>query len=322
MTEEGSTCPMERTLAMRSKKKRGVWKYVRQHPWLYLLMLPGIVYLFIFNYIPMYGVVIAFEKFNFVKGIFGSKWIGLENFRDLFGSDQFFRVFRNSLEFSLLRLLFSFPMPIILALLLNEVRQMKYKKLIQTIVYVPHFISWVVVASLVINLLLPTKQGAVNTVMSWFGVMPRNYLTSSAHFRGIVIAAEIWKGAGWGTIVYLSALSQVDPQIYEAAYIDGANRWQIMFRITLPGILSTVSVMLILRIGSLMNNGFEQIYLLYSPMVYDVADVFETYTYRIGIQGGKYSYSTAVGLFQSVVGFILIMVSNYASRRLSESSLF
>ena len=313
---------MERIAAVRTKKKKGVGKYILQHPWLYLLMLPGLIYLFIFNYIPMYGVVIAFEKFNFVKGIFGSKWIGLENFRDLFSSDQFLRVFKNSLEFSLLRLLFSFPMPILLALLLNEVRHMKYKKAIQTIVYIPHFISWVVVASLVINLLLPTKEGAVNTIMGWFGVAPRNYLTSSAHFRGIVIAAEIWKGAGWGTIVYLSALSQVDPQIYEAAYIDGANRWQIMGRITLPGIMSTVSVMLILRIGSLMSNGFEQIYLLYSPVVYDVADVFETYTYRIGIQGGKYSYSTAVGLFQSVVGFILIMISNYASRKVSESSLF
>lgn len=151
---------------------------------------------------------------------------------------------------------------------------------------------------------------------------PANYLTSPRHFRGIVIAAEIWKTAGWGTIVYLSALTQVDPQIYEAAYIDGANRLQLMFRITLPSIMSTISVMLILRLGSLMNNGFEQIYLLYSPLVYEVADVFETYTYRIGIQGGRYSYSTAVGLFQSVVGFILIISSNYVSRKLGENSLF
>lgn len=309
-------------LSAHPKKSRKVWNYVKAHPWLYLMMIPGLLYLAIFNYAPMYGVVIAFQKFNFVKGISGSKWIGLQNFRELFQSEQFMRVMSNSIGFSLQRLIWSFPMPIVLALLLNEVRHVKYKKLVQTVVYIPHFISWVVVASLVINLLKPTPDGAINTLLGMFGVAPADYLTNPKHFRSIVIIAEIWKGAGWGTIVYLSALTQVDPQIYEAAYIDGANRWQIMFKITLPSIMSTISVMLILRLGSLMNNGFEQIYLLYSPLVYEVADVFETYTYRIGIQGGRYSYSTAVGLFQSVVGFILIITSNTASRKLGESSLF
>lgn len=309
-------------LSARPKKSRQVWNYVKAHPWLYLMMIPGLLYLAIFNYAPMYGVVIAFQKFNFVKGISGSKWIGLQNFRELFQSEQFMRVMSNSIGFSLQRLIWSFPMPIVLALLLNEVRHVKYKKLVQTVVYIPHFISWVVVASLVINLLKPTPDGAINTLLGMFGVAPADYLTNPKHFRSIVIIAEIWKGAGWGTIVYLSALTQVDPQIYEAAYIDGANRWQIMFKITLPSIMSTISVMLILRLGSLMNNGFEQIYLLYSPLVYEVADVFETYTYRIGIQGGRYSYSTAVGLFQSVVGFILIITSNTVSRKLGESSLF
>lgn len=309
-------------LSAQPKKSRKVWNYVKAHPWLYLMMIPGLLYLAIFNYAPMYGVVIAFQKFNFVKGISGSKWIGLQNFRELFQSEQFMRVMSNSIGFSLQRLIWSFPMPIVLALLLNEVRHVKYKKLVQTVVYIPHFISWVVVASLVINLLKPTPDGAINTLLGMFGVAPADYLTNPKHFRSIVIIAEIWKGAGWGTIVYLSALTQVDPQIYEAAYIDGANRWQIMFKITLPSIMSTISVMLILRLGSLMNNGFEQIYLLYSPLVYEVADVFETYTYRIGIQGGRYSYSTAVGLFQSVVGFILIITSNTVSRKLGESSLF
>ena len=309
-------------LSARPKKSRKVWNYVKAHPWLYLMMIPGLLYLAIFNYAPMYGVVIAFQKFNFVKGISGSKWIGLQNFRELFQSEQFMRIMSNSIGFSLQRLVWSFPMPIVLALLLNEVRHVKYKKLVQTVVYIPHFISWVVVASLVINLLKPTPDGAINTLLGMFGVAPADYLTNPKHFRSIVIIAEIWKGAGWGTIVYLSALTQVDPQIYEAAYIDGANRWQIMFKITLPSIMSTISVMLILRLGTLMNNGFEQIYLLYSPLVYEVADVFETYTYRIGIQGGRYSYSTAVGLFQSVVGFILIITSNTVSRKLGESSLF
>ena len=310
------------SFSVRPKKRGAVWNYVKSHPWLYLMMIPGLLYLIIFNYAPMYGVVIAFQKFNFVKGISGSKWIGLQNFEELFRSDQFLRVLRNSIEFSLTRLIWSFPMPIVLALLLNEVRHTKYKKAVQTIVYSPHFISWVVVASLVINLLQPTRQGAINALLGIFGVEPANYLTSVKHFRSIVVISEIWKTAGWGTIVYLSALTQVDPQIYEAAYIDGANRWQIMFRITLPSIMSTISIMLIMRLGSLMNNGFEQIYLLYSPLVYEVADVFETYTYRIGIQGGRYSYSTAVGLFQSVGGFLLIISSNYVSRKLGESSLF
>lgn len=304
------------------KRKGSFGRYVRMHPWLYLMMIPGLLYILLFHYVPMYGVVIAFQKFNFVKGILGSKWIGLQNFKELFSSEQFLRVFRNSLEFSLIRLIFSFPMPIILALLLNEVRHMRYKKLVQTIIYIPHFISWVVVASLVSNLLMPTNEGAVNAFLGLFGIPPANYLTSPAHFRGIIVTAEIWKGAGWGTIVYLSALSQVDQEIYEAAYIDGANRWKVMWYITFPCILSTVSIMLILRLGSLMSNGFEQIYLLYSPMVYDVADVFETYTYRIGIQGGRYSYSAAVGMFQSVVGFILIITSNFISRKVGESSLF
>ena len=313
---------MEQPVLRSTNKKSKTWSYIKAHPWLYIMLLPGLIYLLVFNYLPMYGVVIAFKDFNFVKGIFGSQWIGLKNFKELFASEQFLRVFRNSIEFSLLRLLWSFPMPILLALFLNEVRHAKYKKAIQTVVYIPHFISWVVVASLVINLLEPTGNGAVNALLGIFGVAPANYLTSSSHFRSIIIIAEIWKGAGWGTIVYLSALSQVDPEIYDAAYIDGANRWQIMRRITFPSITSTVAVMLILRLGGLMNNGFEQIYLLYSPLVYEVADVFETYTYRIGIQGGRYSYSTAVGLFQSVVGFIFIMGSNYVSRKLGDSSLF
>ena len=310
------------SLSVYPKKRGAVWNYVKSHPWLYLMMIPGLLYLIIFNYAPMYGVVIAFQKFNFVKGISGSKWIGLQNFEELFRSEQFLRVLRNSIEFSLTRLIWSFPMPIVLALLLNEVRHTKYKKAVQTIVYIPHFISWVVVASLVINLLQPTRQGAINALLGIFGVEPANYLTSVKHFRSIVVISEIWKTAGWGTIVYLSALTQVDPQIYEAAYIDGANRWQIMFRITLPSIMSTSSIMLIMRLGSLMNNGFEQIYLLYSPLVYEVADVFETYTYRIGIQGGRYSYSTAVGLFQSVIGVIFLLGANKLAKNFGERGVW
>lgn len=304
------------------KRGKGAWAYIKAHPWLYVLMLPGLAYLLLFNYYPMYGVAIAFQKFNFVKGIFGSQWIGLKNFKELFGSAQFAMVFKNSLELSLLRIFWTFPMPIFLALLLNEVRSMRFKRAVQTLVYIPHFISWVVVAGIITNMLMPTKEGLLNALLALFGAKPVNLLTSVDHFRGVIIVAEIWKGAGWGTIIYLSALTRVDSEIYEAAAIDGANRLRVMWHITLPGIRPTIATMLILRLGGILNNGFEQIFLLYSPLVYEVADVFETYTYRIGIQGGRFSYSTAVGLFKSVVGFIMIMGTNYISRRLSDSSLF
>ncbi|GHU73079.1 putative multiple-sugar transport system permease YteP [Clostridia bacterium] len=303
------------------RRRSRTWLYIKSHPWLYILMLPGLAYMILFHYVPMYGVVIAFEKFNFVKGIFGSEWIGTVNFRELFSSRQFRTVLTNSLSFSIIRMLWGFPMPLILALLLNEVRNDRFKRFVQSVAYIPHFISWVVVAALVVNLLNPTHAGAVNVFLGFFGVPARNYLTSARHFRSIIVVAEIWKSAGWGTIVYLAALSRVDPQIYEAARIDGANRWQMMRHVTLPSIFSTISVMLILRLGNLMNNGFEQIFLLYSPLVYEVADVFETYTYRIGIQGGRYSYSAAVGLFQSVVGFVLIMSSNHISRKFGENGI-
>ncbi len=306
----------------RDLTRQSTWSYVRAHPWLYILMLPGLAYVIIFHYLPMYGVVIAFQNFNLIKGVFGSPWIGLQNFRELFGSSQFFKVFKNSLVFSLIRMFWGFPAPILLALLLNEVRRTRFKRTVQTIVYIPHFISWTVIAGMLTNLLAPTADGAVNTLLGWLGIGPVTFLTNARMFRSVIVTAEIWKSAGWGTIIYLSALTRVDPELYEAAVIDGANRWQMCWRITLPSIMSTVAVMMILRLGSLLNNGFEQIFLLYSPLVYEVADVFETYTYRLGLQGGRFSYSTAVGLFQSLVGFVMIVSTNYISRRISDSGLY
>ncbi|HIS86364.1 MAG TPA: sugar ABC transporter permease [Candidatus Faecivicinus avistercoris] len=309
----------------RKRKKgwgRSTWLYVREHPWLYLMLIPSFIYLLIFCYGPMYGIVMAFQDFNLVKGIGGSEWIGLQNFQDLFSSRQFTRVFRNSVVFSLLRIAWGFPAPILLALMLNEVRSMKFKKTVQTIVYIPHFVSWVVVAGMIKNILGPDETSMFNKLMSYFGKGPYNPLIDPSAFRSIVVAAEIWKEAGWGTIIYLSALTRIDEDLYEAAHIDGANRWQCIWYITLPGISGTIAVMLILRLGSILNNGFEQIFLLYSTYVYSVADVFETYTYRIGLMDARYSYSTAVGLFQSVVGCIMVFGANAISRKISDSSLF
>lgn len=314
---------MERTVVAPKKTK---WQktliYMAEHKWLYLMLIPSIVYILIFAYTPMYGIVMAFQDFSLVKGVFGSEWIGLQNFEDLFGSRQFQRVFRNSLQFSAIRIFWGFPAPIILALMLNEIRSIKFKRLVQTIIYIPHFVSWVVVAGMIKNLLAPDGSSALNTLMGFFGLGPYNPLISTKAFRSVIVVAEIWKGAGWGTIIYLSALTRIDQEIYEAAYIDGASRLQCIRYITLPGIAGTISVMLVLRLGSVLNNGFEQIHLLYSTYVYSVADVFETYTYRIGLMDARYSYSTAVGLFKSVVGCIMLFTTNMISRKLSDSSLF
>lgn len=310
------------TQTNRRSRTQETLAYVREHPWLYLMLIPSLIYLLIFCYWPMYGVVIAFKDFSLVKGVLNSPWIGFRNFQELFSSRQFGRVFRNSIEFSLLRIAWGFPAPILLALLLNEVRSLRYKKAVQTVIYIPHFVSWVVVAGMIKSILGPDDASLFNKLMSFFGLGPYNPLISTSAFRSIVVAAEIWKGAGWGTIIYLAALTRIDQELYEAAYIDGAGRIKCMWHITLPGISSTIVVMLILRLGSILDNGFEQIYLLYSTYVYQVADVFETYTYRVGMMDARYSYSTAVGLFKAVVGCAMVFGANALSRRISESTLF
>ena len=289
---------------------------------LYLFLLPGFVYLIIFHYIPMYGIIISFKDFSITKGIMGSPWVGFQNFEYLFKSTQFLNVFKNSIMFSMLRLIAGFPAPIFLALLLNEVKHYRYKKFVQTISYIPHFISWVVVCGLVKNILAPTDEGIINFFIRKMGGTPVQFLISSFWFRPIVIGAEIWKEIGWGAIIYLAALAGIDPTLYEAAVIDGASRFKRVIHITLPGIASTIVVLLILRMGRLLNNGFEQIFLLYSPMVYNVADVFETYTYRTGLLERRFSYATAVGLFQAVVGLIMIYTTNYFSKLIGEKGLW
>lgn len=307
-----------------SRKKRAgkTLSYVREHPWLYVLLLPSFIYIILFCYVPMYGVIISFKDFDLIRGIFQSDWIGVRNFEQLFTSSQFWKVFRNSITFSMLRILWGFPAPILLALLLNEVRSLAFKKGVQTIIYIPHFVSWVVVAGMVKNILGPDDTSLFNKLIGFFGMGPYNLLIMPSAFRSVVVVAEIWKAAGWGTIIYLSALTRIDVEVYEAAHIDGAGRMKCMRYITLPGISGTIAVMLILRLGSILNNGFEQIFLLYSTYVYDVADVFETYTYRIGLMDAKYGYSTAVGLFKSLAGCIMVFAANAISRKIGESSLF
>lgn len=297
------------------------FRYVGQHKWLYLFLAIGLIYLFIFNYVPMYGIVMAFQDFTPVKGFFHSPWVGLQNFRYLFHSTDFLIVFRNSLLISLYRIAWGFPAPIILALMLNEVRNLAFKRSLQTVVYLPHFISWVVLACMLTNFLAPSG-GLVNNVIQAMGGHPVSFLTNVKAFRSVLVFSDVYKEIGWGTIIYLASMTAIDPGLYEAAVIDGASRLQRIRYITIPGISTTIIVLLVLRMGSVLRNGFEQVFLLYSPLVYEVADVFETYSYRTGLLQGRYSYATAIGLFQSVVGFVLIVGANRLSKKINDYSLW
>lgn len=301
--------------------KKTFWRYVMTNKWLYILLLPALLYLLVFNYIPMFGIVIAFQDFNMVKGIFGSEFIGLENFALLVRETRFYEVFANSVILSFMNLVFGFPMPIILAVLLNEVKQDVFKRFVQTVSYLPYFISWVVVSGMLINY-LSTSNGLVNFVIEKLGGEKVPFLMSPKYFRWVIVIAEIWKGAGWGAIVYLAAMSGLDMQVYEAALIDGANRFQRMRYITIPGIMSTIVTMLILRMGTIMNNGFEQIFMLQNLQNLEVSEVFETYTYKQGLMLGNFGYSTAVGLFKSVINFALVMSTNWIARKVGQKGLW
>lgn len=299
---------------------KSLFKYVITNKWLYILLVPALLYVLVYNYLPMFGIVIAFQDFKSVDSIWNSEFIGFDNFKILFESEEFYQVFYNSVALSFLNLIFGFPFPIILAILLNEVRQDLFKRFVQTVSYLPHFISWVVIAGMLINYL--DSQGPINFIIEKLGGDQILFLQDPRYFRGVIVVANIWKGCGWSSIIYLAALSNLDQQVYEAALIDGANRFQRIIHITFPGILTTIVTVLILNMGSVMNNGFEQIYLLSNSLNAEVSEVFETYTYKIGIVKGDFGFSTAVGLFKSLVSFILVMTTNFISRKIGKKGLW
>lgn len=299
---------------------RRLTKDFQKNTSLYLLAIPLVLYYVLFHYKTMYGAVIAFYNYRPAKGISGSKFVGLENFVYFFESPFFARTIKNTLAISLLSLIFAFPAPIILALLLNEVNNKFFKKTVQTITYLPHFISLVVVCGMLSQFCLST--GLFNDIIAFFGGERVSLLQGPDYYRTIYIASDIWKEVGWGSILYLAALSGVDRQLYEAASIDGANKWQQLWNVTLPGILPTVMIQLILKIGSLMSVGYEKTLLLYNPTTYNVADIISSYTYRMGLELGDWSYSTAVGLFNSVINCILLVLANRLSKKFTESSLW
>jgi putative aldouronate transport system permease protein len=286
------------------------------------MMLPGFLLLMVYRYFPMAGPTIAFKDFSFGRGIFGSRWVGFDNFKFIFTKHpDFFRLIFNTLVISLLKLVFYFPFPIFLAILLNELTFPPLKKHIQTIIYLPHFVSWVVFGSIIIQFLMP-DTGIINQLISFFGAKQIFFMTESIYFRPIVVISEIWKGAGWGSIIYLAALSSINPEFYEAATLDGVNRWQKIWYINIPCISDTIIVLLLLEIGRLLDVGFEQIYVLANSAVYNVGDVLSTYIYRIGIGSAKFSVTTAIGLFQSFVGLVLILSANFTCKKLFEKNIW
>lgn len=303
-------------------KRPGKWSvYWRRNFWLYLFLIPGLTVMILFKYLPIYGIQIAFKDYSIVKGIWNSPWNDFQHFKDLFRSVNFAGVFKNSLWLSFLNLIWGFPAPILLALALNEMRKVHYKRVMQTVMYMPRFLSWVVVSTLLVGL-LSQSTGIINSVIEMCGGEKIAFLTSPKWFRTVYIASGVWKEAGWGTIVYLAALAGIDVALYEAASIDGANRWQKMKYITFPCILSTVSVMLILRMGHLLGNDFERIWLLQNSINREVAEVLETYSYQVGLREGRLDFATAIGLFKSVVGFVLALFTNYISKKTGGDGLW
>ena len=298
--------------------RRDIWR----NRYLYYLLLPGLIWYVIYRYLPMFGLLIAFKDFSFSRGVFGSNWAGLRYFEFIFFRHrEFYQILTNTFLINFYRLVFYFPVPIIIALMLNEVQSTKFKRIVQTTIYLPHFVSWVIFGGIAIQFLSPST-GVVNAFLGLFGVEPIFFLVRPNLFRGIVVATDIWKSAGWGTILYLAALTGVDPELYDAAYIDGANRWQQLWNVTLPSISGTIIVILLLNIGNILDVGFEQIYVLYNPTVYRVGDVISTYVYRVGIGNARFSLTTAIGLFQSLVGLVMISTCNYISRRALGKSIW
>lgn len=288
---------------------------------IYVMLIPTIIWFIVFLYKPMYGLQIAFKDYSIFRGVAGSPWIGWEHFQTLFSNDQFLRAVKNTIQISALNLIFGFPAPIILALMFNEILHATYKRTAQTIVYLPHFISSVIIAGIVITAFSPTA-GIVNTFISWLGFDPVYFLTQPQWFRPIFVGTGIWQEAGFGSIVFLAAIAGVSPSLYESAVVDGANRWQMMWKITIPSIMPTILIMLIIRIGNIMEVSFELVILLYQPATYSSADVVNTWVYRQGLQSGQYDLAAAAGLFNAVVAFVLVMAANTLSRRFSRTSLW
>lgn len=301
----------------RQPLSKRIWKA----RWFYLLMLPGIVYFIIYKYIPMFGLTMAFQDYSPSLGFLNSPWVGWKHFKQFFNYGSFEKLFTNTLTISLLSLFWSFPAPIILALFLNEVRHSAYKRITQTMMYLPHFLSTVVVCSIAYQL-FSVDSGVLNVILKSLGFEPVNILMNKAAYRPLFVGLGVWQGTGWGTIIYLAALSNVDVQMYEAAMLEGAGRWKQMWYITIPSILPIIMTTLVLSLGDLLDVGLEKTLLLSNAMNRDVSEVFDSYVYQRGVLNGKYSFSTAVGMFKSVVGLILVLTANWLSKKVTDEAIY
>ena len=305
------------TVSPRPKARTGLLRRMYKHRWAYILLIPVIAFFIIFHYVPMYGIVLAFKKYMIRLGIIGSPWIGLENFERLFGSAIFLRTIRNTVLISLYRIVFGFPMPILFALMLNEINHPRFKKTVQTISYLPHFISWVILGGILTEILSPTR-GALNYLLQLLGFEPIHFMADAKYYRTILVVSGIWKEMGWSSIIYLAAIAGIPTEQYEAAAIDGASRLKCMWYITLPSILGVVSIQLIMSIGGILNGGFDQVFNTYNSLLYETGDIIDTYAYRVGLEGQMdYSLSTAISLFKNIIGFVLVIGTNWAAKKLS-----
>ncbi|MBP3361148.1 MAG: sugar ABC transporter permease [Clostridia bacterium] len=297
-----------------------VKKELYNNRYLYILMIPVLLYYILFCYAPMTGIVIAFKDYQISEGILGSKWVGLKYFKEFFSGMFFTRTLRNTIMISVYDIVFGFPLPVIFALLLNEINNLKYKKIVQTVTYLPHFISMVVICGMIVDFF--SRDGVITRLLTLFGFENINYMSDARYFRSIYVGTGIWQGFGWNSIIYIAAISGIDQQLYEAAEIDGAKKIRKVWHITIPGISDTIILMLILRLGSVLSIGAEKVILLYNAGTYETADIISSYVYRTGIGGARYSYSSAVGLFQSVVNFIILIAANGISKKIKGNSLF
>lgn len=324
---------MNQKLKKQKKPRKGILqsmketiKYVKRHPTLYLMLLPGLVLLFFFEFLPYYGITIAFKDYNIfeasnpLEAIAASEWVGFYHFEKLFSNSDFLRVLKNTIEINGLRIIILFPIPIIVAILLREVRNKKFANVTQTAIYIPYFFSWAIISGVFTSLL--GSYGVVNTVLTSLGLDRVQFFQDQEVFRGVLFFTDGWKSVGYNVVLFMAALVAISPDLYEAARIDGANKWQEIFHITIPGILPTIVMILIMRVGNILTKGFEQILVLYNPAVYEKADIIGTYIYRMGIGKMDFSRSAALGLFNSVVGAILVISTNYISKKLVKRSLW
>ncbi|MDN4600196.1 ABC transporter permease subunit [Paenibacillus sp. F6_3S_P_1C] len=296
-------------------------RYLWRYRILYLLSVPGILYFFLFKYVPLFGSVIAFQNYNIFKGITGSDWVGLEHFQKMFSHYDFLRILNNTLLLGLYDLVIAFPVPILLAILLNEVRMIVFKRLLQTIVYMPHFLSWVVISGIFMGI-FSMDAGVVNKALGFLGMQPIYFLGEDSYIRSILIGSGIWRDSGYGTIIFLAAIAGINPDLYEAAEVDGAGRLKQIWSITLPSLLPTIMILLLLHIGKFLDLGFERVYVFLNPLNLESGEILDTYIYKAGLLSQQYSYTTAIGLFKSVVGLMLILLGNFFSKKTTGESLY